>query len=208
MILTGRRSRCWQGCAALHRLWGKHAFPRLFLLLGAHIPLCSLLPSEPGRRWRFESPHVTPTPRSLTHPLMRSPVANLANPEQSPRFRVLTLIPSAEALLPEKERSSPTPAMRTCTALGTVTLPTQSPSSGAVSCFSQARPQLDISWCQSCEGQGAPPEPGHRSHTGCHRVSPSFPSFLSAGCFHFAYLSGDMCLTHLVGKLGEAAKHV
>lgn len=111
---------------------GEHAFPCLFLLLGAHILLCSLLPSVPGWRWRVESPHVTPTPCSLMHPLMRSPVADLDNPELSLWFTVLTLIPSAEALLPKKERSAPIPAMRTCTALGTVTLPTQSPSSGAV----------------------------------------------------------------------------
>lgn len=77
---------------------GEHAFPCLFLLLGAHILLCSLLPSVPGWRWRVESPHVTPTPCSLMHPLMRSPVADLDNPELSLWFSVLTLIPSAEAL--------------------------------------------------------------------------------------------------------------
>lgn len=193
-----------QSCLA--QALGEHPFPHLFLLLGAHILLCSLLPSEPGQRWRVESPQVTPIPHSLIHPLMRSPVANLRNPEQSPRFRVFTLIPSAEALLSEKERSSPVPAMTTCTALGTVTLSTQSPPSGAVS--ASHGPQLDVSWCQDCDGQGAPSEPSHRNQTGCHGVSPSSPSFLSAGCFHFANLSGDKCLTHFVGKLGEASSHV
>lgn len=117
---------------------GEHPFPRLFLLLGAHILLCSLLPSEPGQRWRFESPHVTLTLRSLTHPLMRSPVADLDNPEQSPPVLGPYLDPICRGPFAREGKIFTIPAMRTCTALGTVTLPTQSPSSGPVSCFPRA----------------------------------------------------------------------